>query len=241
MPEAIFFSDAHVSDADRECAVLTETFLAEVCPGARRVYILGDLFDFWYGPRQATVPPYAGVLERIAALSDAGVAVTFYHGNRDFYVDEDLARRFRFRLVKDDSIEQVCGQRVLLSHGDTLCTNDIKYQYMRAVLRCRLTAAVAKRLPVWAAERLARGFRRQSKREVAAKSQLVLGVDDEAVERSFARGADVIVIGHTHREGTRRFAALGGERVLYTLGDFGTTGSYLACDRAGFAFKTFGR
>jgi UDP-2,3-diacylglucosamine hydrolase len=238
--DAIIFSDAHVSAADGEGADRLLRFLADVAPAAAAVYILGDLFDFWYGPKQARTRPYSDVLSAIKTLSAGGVAVTFYHGNRDFYVDDRLAREYAFRLVRDWSVETVAGRRVLLCHGDMLCTNDVRYHRMKAVLRSPVTRAVVTRLPARAGHFLARLSRGASRREVAAKPQWVLGIDDAAVIEAFSSsGAQTIVCGHTHREERREFPAPQAPRTLYTLGDFGTQGYYLECTPAGFACRRF--
>ena len=68
MLEAIIFSDAHVSDDDPAGAERVLSFLPRTCPSARRVFILGDLFNFWFGPSQARRRPYSAVLEGLAAL-----------------------------------------------------------------------------------------------------------------------------------------------------------------------------
>lgn len=239
--EAVIFSDVHASDADPAGAARLEAFLRGEAAGAGRVYILGDLFDFWFGPRQAGMSPYREILDRLAALAASGVKVTLFHGNRDFYVDDALARRYGFTVVSDYSIETICGMRVHLSHGDMLCSNDVNYHRMRAIVRHPAAAWAFKRMPARWAEALARLSRRGSKKAVAAKAQWVLGIDDAAVERAFALGADAVVAGHTHRQGMREFPAAGGKaRRLYTLGDFGSDGSYIAVGEGGMEFKVAG-
>ena len=238
-PYAVIFSDAHVTDADPASAARVERFLAEVASAASAVYILGDLFDFWFGPRQARSSPYSDVLAALKRLCAAGVPVTFYHGNRDFYIDDALARDCGFRLVPDSSVETVSGRRVLLCHGDMLCANDVRYHRMKAVLRNPVTRAVITRLPASAGRFLAQLSRKASRREVAAKPQWVLGIDDAAVLDAFSAGADAVVCGHTHREGRREFPTPAGPRTLYTLGDFGANGSYLECTTDAFTCRRF--
>ncbi len=234
MPEAIIFADAHVGDD--EAAARVERFLDGVCEGAARVYILGDLFNFWFGPKQAEREPYGRVLRAIKRLGERGVKVTFFHGNRDFYMDEGTAAAYGFTLVRDSSVEEICGKKVFMCHGDMLCRNDKNYHRMRAVLRNPLTEAVFTRLPAFVAERLARLARRESKRAVGAKTQWVLGIDDREVLAKLGEGADVVVCGHTHKEDVRTFDAGGVRGTLYTLGDFGAAGAYLVCDKEGFTF-----
>lgn len=235
--DAILFADAHVSDADPAGAARLIRFLTDTCATARRVYILGDLFDFWCGPKQAGFEPYAKVLGAIRRLSESGIEVVFLHGNRDFYMDERTGARYGFRVVENFLIEDVGGRRTLLCHGDMLCTNDVKYHRTRAILRHGFTRAVLTRLPAQVAFRLARAFRRRSIRSVASKSRWVLGIDEGALDAHFGKGAEVIICGHTHCEGTKDYPAAAGPRKLYTLGDFGVQGSYLESGPGGLAFR----
>lgn len=241
MVEAIIFADAHVSEGDAQAAARVNSFLLEVCPTARRVFILGDLFDFWFGSKQARHAPYRTVLESMAKLAAGGTEVTFYHGNRDFYVNEEMAARFSFRLVRDYSIEDICGSRMLLCHGDMLCSNDVSYHRMRAILRHPMVEATLKHLPPFLARAIAKGYRAYSKRTVKKKSQWVLGLDEGAVLEHFAFGAEGIVCGHTHTEEKLVFQTPEGAGELYKLGDFGTDGSYIECDAEGFRFRKAAR
>jgi UDP-2,3-diacylglucosamine hydrolase len=240
MPEAILFSDAHVSEDDPAGAARLAAFLSDVCPKAKRVFILGDLFDFWFGPSQARRRPYSSVLESLAALAASGVEVTFFHGNRDFYIDDRMAETYGFRLVKDFSIENVCGRRVLMCHGDMLCANDKNYHRMRVIVRSPAVRFILTRVPAAIALKLARMYRWWSKRAVSGKSQHVLGVDANAVKAHLAHGADVVVAGHTHNSSRYEIETPEGTKTVYMIGDFGTEGAYIECDREGFAFRHVG-
>jgi len=237
MSEAIFFGDAHASEAGRESIGTLKGFLAEVCPRARRVFLLGDIFDFWFGSKQARTPAYRDILETVSTLARSGTQVSFYKGNRDFYVNADLAEKYRFRLVSDYSIEQVCGRRLLLCHGDGLCVNDRSYHRMKAILRHPVTETIVQNLPSPVARTLALLYRAQSRRGVPSKPGWVVGINDDEVLRRFRLGADAVVCGHTHEERRRTFRTDGGPRELLTVGDFGRTGSYLECDDGRLTFK----
>ncbi len=235
--EAIIFSDVHASESDPQGVALLLDFLGTVCPRAARVFIVGDFFNFWFGPGQVGYRPYNRILEALAALASSGTAVTFYHGNRDFYLDEDIARRFGFRLVRDRSIEMICGRRVLLCHGDMLCVNDVSYHVMRKFLRHPATERVMRRLPAFLTRAMARLYRAHSKRVVASKSRKAFERDTGAILEHFTVGADAIVCGHTHEEGVVSYSTGEGAKPLYSLGDFGETGSFLECGDEGWRFR----
>ena len=239
MPDAIIFSDAHISENNSAATERLLLFLRERCARTPRLYILGDLFDFWFGPSQAGMSPYRDVFEALREVAASGTIVTFYHGNRDFYLQEETAKCFGVRLVRDFSIEEICGRRVLLCHGDSLCVNDLSYHKMKRILRHPLVEQVATLLPAFLINRLARLLRVHSRRVVSGKSQRVLGIDEAALRRRFSEGVDIIVCGHTHIEGLASYETPDGG-TLFTLGDFGTEGSYLECSGAELTFRRAG-
>lgn len=240
MPDAIIFSDAHIGENDPEATERLLEFLRERCARVPRLYILGDLFNFWFGPSQARMRPYRDVLEAIREVAATGTEVTFYHGNRDFYLHEETARRFRMRLVRDFSIEEICRRRVLMCHGDELCVNDLSYHKMKRVLRHPLVERAARLLPAFLVKRFAHLLRVHSRRVVSGKSQRVLGIDEAALRRHFSQGVDAIICGHTHIEGRASYETPDGARTLFTLGDFGARGSYLECSGADWVFRRAG-
>ncbi len=239
MPEVVIFSDVHLSEGDPSGAGRLMSFLQEVGARAGRIYILGDFFDFWFGPAQGRWRPFKDALQALSDLCASGVEVVYYHGNRDFYMDEKTAGSYGFRVVRDYSIENICGQRVLLCHGDMLCTNDISYHRARRVFRHPATERFARALPPFVARSLAKIYRFHSKRSVPAKARWVIGIEKDAVLRHFALGADTIICGHTHREGTVEFDTPEGRRELHTLGDFGREGSYIECGPSGMVFRRY--
>jgi len=239
MPEAVFLADVHLSAHDASVERRLLQFLQQAGRTSSRIFILGDLFDFWFGPSQARWRSCGRALAAIREVARSGVEVTFYHGNRDFYLHEDTARRYGFRLVREYSIEEVCGRRMLLCHGDMLCTNDISYHRARRFLRHPATERFVRSLPPPAALTLAMMYRFCSKLIVPAKTRWVVGIERKAAERHFALGADTIICGHTHSEERLGIDTPHGRREIFTLGDFGVEGSYLECEAGVLRFRRF--
>src|SRR5690606_39761312 len=92
------------------------------------------LFEAWVGDDD---PSDTGTLvaEALRAVSDAGTPVSFMHGNRDFLLGHDFARRAGMAILTDPSVVSLYGRPTLLLHGDTLCTDDVAYQHFRAQTR----------------------------------------------------------------------------------------------------------
>src|SRR5690606_41040061 len=101
---------------------------------AESVYILGDLFEAWVGDDD-TDPAMKPVIEGLAALAKAGVPCSIMHGNHDFLIGRRFALATGCRLLGDYETIELHGERVLLTHGDLLCTDDVRYMQLRTMLR----------------------------------------------------------------------------------------------------------
>ena len=127
MAHSLFISDLHLA-AERPRIV--EQFLSFVvgpARGARALYVLGDLFEYWVGDDDLDDSLNRSVAQAFSTLAAEGTAVYFMHGNRDLLVGSEFARRASARLVDDPTLIGLHGTPTLLMHGDTLCTDDVEY------------------------------------------------------------------------------------------------------------------
>ena len=224
----IFVSDVHITPGDESRVLHFSDFLDTIKQKkADRLYILGDLFDYWVGPGHEDQAEYRAVLEKIRDVADSGVEVSLLHGNRDFFVDSKVARIAGARMMGDDVDVRINGKMVHLCHGDHLCQDDHTHQRFRKILRSPLIRILYHVLPMYVRERLALKMRELSKQSVANKAPEVVGMSDRAVVGIFEHGADVLICGHTHSHGERTVQANGSEHILYNLGDWSSNGSYL--------------
>lgn len=184
------------------------------------VYILGDLFDVWIGPRHPRTSAVDRIFRCLGEAVARGVTVGFVPGNRDFHLDGPALDRIGVkRLGEVHSLETEAG-RLLLTHGDRLCTRDFAYRIARAAIRS-LPARIAWRsLPPSLALDLATGFRSLSRRSVRRKPSVVMGISEAGIRSALREGADAIVCGHVHREGRRRVVIDGRSADLFTLADW---------------------
>lgn len=127
----LFISDLHLSPRRPHIAGSFVSLLQGEARGADALYILGDLFEYWIGDDAAEQLGYAPVIREIRALSDAGVPVYFMRGNRDFLAGDGFADDTGCRILADPTVIDLYGERVLLMHGDFLCTDDVEHQQFR--------------------------------------------------------------------------------------------------------------
>src|SRR5688572_28425428 len=130
----LFISDLHLDPARPAITELFLGFLRGEARDAEALYILGDLFEAWIGDDTPS-PAADAVAAELHALAGSGVPVYFMHGNRDFLLGADYARRAGFRLLPDPCLIDLYGCPTLLLHDDLLCTDDTAYQAFRAQTR----------------------------------------------------------------------------------------------------------
>lgn len=197
---SLIISDLHLSDSDPKGIQWFQTFTRwldrSVC---EELFILGDLFDYWVGPKQMRISGYEPVLQSISKLVERGIPVTVLRGNRDVFLDEHFEMRTGAKVGEDVLIMEMAGKRALFMHGDLLCTRDLKYQRFRRFLRRKPIAWLAPRLPISMGLYFARGLRRYSQRVVPQKYPEEKSIVEDAVKEVLERyQADILVCGHVH-------------------------------------------
>lgn len=223
---ALFVSDLHLTP---ERPGVTRAFLDFLHNAdADALYILGDLFEAWVGDDD-DAPLARTVVDALAAARARGIALYFLHGNRDFTVWQRFARETGAQLLSDHEQVEIHGRRLLLLHGDTLCTDDAAYQRFRRCARHPATRLVLRHLPLGLRRRIARDSRAASQRHNRNKPEYIMDVNADAVLAGFrTSGAEVMIHGHTHRPGRHRHQVEDRTVERVVLGDWTTTSGWYA-------------
>lgn len=225
----LFVSDLHLS-AERPAQLdLFLEFLAKARE-ASALYVLGDLFEVWLGDDDTT-PPHPRVAAALKALSDAGVALNIGLGNRDFLLGRRFAHATGARLMADWETVELGGRRTLLTHGDLLCTKDVKYQKFRRLVRNPVIRAAFLAAPLSVRRRVALGTQAGTKASMRGKADAIMDVDERAVAEALARhAATQLIHGHTHRPAVHEFELDDRPCRRIVLGDWYEQDSVLVCD-----------
>lgn len=125
----LFIADLHLCVEEPAITAGFLRFLAGEARKADALYILGDLFEAWIGDDDPN-PLHRQMAAAIKAVSDSGVPCYFIHGNRDFLLGKRFARESGMTLLPEEKVLELYGRRVLIMHGDTLCTDDAGYQLL---------------------------------------------------------------------------------------------------------------
>lgn len=240
MARTLFISDLHLAEERPATTTRFARFLAEVVPGADRLYILGDLFEYWVGDDGLALdfPARIAAMLRPAALA---APVFFMHGNRDFMVASRFCSETGIRLIPDPTVIDLHGERALLMHGDTLCTGDTAYLAFRTQVRNPAWQAAALARPLDERIAIARGMRSRSEGAKEGKGEAIMDVAPQAVESAFtASGCALLIHGHTHRPARHDHQAGGRACVRWVLPDWYDAGGYLEATGSGIRAVALG-
>ena len=237
----LFISDLHLEAARPD---ITEQFVALLrgeAASAEALYILGDLFEQWIGDDDPD-PEKLRIIRALRALTSSGVRCFLLHGNRDFLIGRRFAKSSGVQLLPDGTVIDLYGQRVLLLHGDVLCTDDHSYQRLRKIVRNPLVQLIFRTLSLRQRQRLAEKIRAGSKHHIGAVAAYIMDVNPQAVLDTLLHyGVDIMVHGHTHRPAIHQLAGNGKSATRIVLGDWHTQGSVLRWDRSGYELVTLER
>lgn len=235
----LFISDLHLTSAQPAITAQFVKFLRGTARQAERLYILGDLFEFWIGDDDPD-PTYAQVQDELRALTLAGVPCSVMHGNRDFLLGKQFCARTGCQLLADGTLIELYGQRVLLLHGDVLCTDDRAYQRLRRTVRNPLVQWLFKHLSLQRREKIASRIRTGSRMHIQAAAPTIMDVNEQAVASTFThQHVRLMVHGHTHRPAIHRYPDHGDTRIV--LGDWYHQGSVLRWSADGYELLSLPR
>ncbi len=241
-----FFSDVHLglgareANREREQAVLR--FLRMVgAEGAERLFIVGDLFDYWFDYRTVVPRAFIRTLGAIAELVDAGIRVEYVIGNHDFGHRDFFRNELGVIVHEDDVALELAGRRCYISHGDGKALNDTGYLILKKVLRARSANAFFRFLHPDVGIGVA-SYASRSSRDYTSKKNY--GGDRPGEKDglyAFARkkiedeGYGLVVMGHTHRVERADFP----EGTYINLGSWLRDRCYLALDEATLEIRKF--
>ncbi|MBU1330116.1 MAG: UDP-2,3-diacylglucosamine diphosphatase [Gammaproteobacteria bacterium] len=235
----LLISDLHLEEQRPDITRAFLDFLQHRAPAAEALYILGDFFEVWVGD-DAISPFQREIATALRQLSDAGTRLYLMHGNRDFMLGKRFCREAGCTLLRDPSVVELEGHKVLLMHGDSLCTLDVGYMKLRRWLRNPLSLFVLRNLPLATRQRLARKLRERSQQQTRMKASAIVDVTPSVVPEVMAQhGVLTLIHGHTHRPAVHRLEVNDQPAQRIVLGDWDQQGWALQIDQQGFHLAPF--
>ena len=223
---ALFVSDLHIDAGKPHVLEGLKRLVEREAPLADAFYILGDLAEVWIGDDDdsETAEALREALSRAARLCPLRIM----HGNRDFLFGQRFAREVGGELIDDPHVAEIDGQRVLLTHGDALCTADTAYQLARRLFRSEAWQRDILGRSLQERRGIAQQMRRQSKAANANKAENIMDVTPEEVVALMRRmGCATLIHGHTHRPGVNDVPLGDTVGTRYVLGDWDRCGWFI--------------
>ena len=198
-----FVSDVHLGlqiadPADRECRFAA--FLRSLPQETEALYLLGDIWDFWYEYRDVVPKGYIRVFSALQELMDRGVKVYFFQGNHDVWTYSYFEELGMVRLIQPCIVE-ISGKRFCLGHGDGLGQVPFGYRFLRGLFHNRIAQFLFSFLHPWIAFRLGNGWSKNNRLTHDIEYEFK-GQDEPlykfAVDFASQNDIDYFIFGHYH-------------------------------------------
>jgi UDP-2,3-diacylglucosamine hydrolase len=242
-----FVSDAHFGVPNREKSYEREhlfiQWLDSVKLDAHEIYIMGDLFEFWYEYKTVIQKGYVRLLGKLAEITDAGIPIYFFRGNHDVWAFDYLAEELNFRIYPDTLIKEIGKKTFFLGHGDGLGKGDNGYKFLKKIFRNRFNQWLFRWLHPDIGTRM--GLFWSNKSRVANENAGIEKVNDEGLERlaGFCNetlikqpNIDFFVFGHIHKP---KIISLNATSKYISIGDWIKYFSYIEFDGENLEIKYF--
>jgi len=239
--DAVFVSDIHLSTDVPARTHAFVSFLRRV--RTRKLYILGDMFDYWVGDDHLRLFRRNGLVEALGKTASSGTQIYLMPGNRDFMLNRRTAKKLHATLLPERHVLTLPAGKTILMHGDQLLLNDIDYMLFRAVSRCCFLKLLFKALPFSLRMGTAQIVRHQSRSAVQRKHKYharTLTFSRIALRSLLEQGFAQAICGHLHRTRVIRFRLGDSVLTVYVLGQWTQEGGdYLALNSGKLSFRRF--
>ncbi len=240
-----FLSDFHLGAPDHAASLEREKsivqFLDEIKQDAEEIFIVGDMFDFWYEYRRVVPRGYVRLLGKLAELSDAGIVLHFFVGNHDMWMKDYFQQELNMPVYFEPKEFERKGRQFYIGHGDGLGPGDHGYKRLKKVFRNPVCQWLFGILPPAIGLGLANYLSRSSRAKTGSSEETFLGADKEwlliyAKEMSQKKKIDYFVFGHRHLPIDYR---LNSESRYINLGDWINYFTYAVFDGANMELKSY--
>lgn len=206
MAQIVFISDAHLGSGsdtkERERQLCS--FLDGIKEDCCQLFLLGDMFDFWFTYRHLVPRGHVRLLGKLAELADSGTKIHFFAGNHDMWMFDYLEKEIGAVMHDEPEVFEIDGKRFLIGHGDGLGHLDKYYDTLRCIFRSRLNQRLFALLPSRLTFPFACRWSDSNKDKHAKQDTLhYMGDDQEGIvlyckERMEKEHLDYCVFGHRH-------------------------------------------
>ncbi len=233
-----FVSDCHFGLAPKKESRQREKrfvqWLDKVSKDAEAIYILGDLFEFWFEYKSVVPKGYTRLFGKLAALTDAGIPIYFFRGNHDIWTFNYLHDELNLTIFNEPKTRTIQGKKFYLGHGDGLGKGDTSYNLLKKVFSCRINQFLFRWLHPDIGALMGYYFSSQSKASHYRKG--IDGVNNKGLKRleNYCQSIlkdqtdiDFFIFGHVHKPAS---ISLSNKAKYISLGDWINHFSYAVFD-----------
>ncbi len=202
-----FLSDFHLGAPNAAESLVREKkiirFLDDIKSKAAAIFIVGDLFDFWYEYKRVVPKGYVRILGKMAELTDAGIAVHFFVGNHDMWMKDYFQKELNTAVYFEPQEFTFSNKTFLIGHGDGLGPGDKGYKFIKKVFRNPISQLFFGALPPSFGIGIADYFSRKSRAKTGKTDEVFWGEENEwlviySKEILSKKHFDYFVFGHRH-------------------------------------------
>ena len=235
--KAIFISDAHLKRATDKRYVQLMNFLGDIKDGKARfmvnsgelsrdaapiddLYIVGDLFDFWFCQKEKIYPEFKLIINKLIELQKAGIRIHLFEGNHDFFMKEYFHDVLGMEVFEEQVDIKLDNLQALIAHGDMADKTNIKYILFREISRSRLFYHFQRFIPSSIRWVLASVSSTASRKMNIEKNSVLLEKMLSFARDKFKEDYDAIVLGHCHEPVLSHYVVEGKKKTFVALGDW---------------------
>jgi UDP-2,3-diacylglucosamine hydrolase len=230
-----FLSDFHLGapeyskSLEREKKVVA--FLESIRPTAAEIFVVGDMFDFWFEYKHVVPKGYVRLLGKLAEITDSGIPIHFFVGNHDMWMRNYFQQELNIPVYFEPKTFERNGKKFFIGHGDGLGPDDHGYKMMKKVFRNPVSKALFGLLHPSIGIGVANYFSRKSRKKTGSSDEIFLGEDKEwliifSKEILAKEYFDYFIFGHRHLplnitlNPTSRYINLGDWIKYFTYAEF---------------------
>ena len=244
MSKIYFASDLHLGVPNREKSLVREKlfvqWLDEIKNDAEAIYLVGDIFDFWFEYKKAVPKGYVRLLGKLAEISDSGIPIHIFTGNHDMWLFDYLKDEINARIYREPIEISMKGKRFFISHGDGLGPGDNGYKLIKKIFKNKLCQ--------WLFERIHPNLGISIAQYWSKKSRIANGEKDESFhgekewltqfckEKMKTIEVDYFIFGHRHLP---LEVDLGNNTIYINLGEWVNYNSYAVFDGKRLELKRY--
>jgi UDP-2,3-diacylglucosamine hydrolase len=240
-----FISDFHLGAPDHEKSLVREKiivkFLSEAQRDAAHIFIVGDMFDFWYEYKTVVPRGYTRILGKLAEITDNGIPVSFFVGNHDMWMRDYFEKELNIPVYYEPKEFDFNNKKFYIAHGDGLGPGDKGYKFIKTIFRNKFCQWLFGVLHPSVGIGIANYFSRKSRQATGNEDKHFLGEDKEwliiySKEVLLQKHFDYFIYGHRHLPYDLQ---LKGDSRYINLGDWIIYNSYAVFDGEQLELKYF--